>query len=56
MTSIAFVNRQVEFDGPVDDDAFVFEIDKYKDVIPEDITKIYLDRLGAPAEAAPLKK
>ena len=42
---------KVEFDGPVDDSAFVFLVPP--GVIPEDITKQYVDRLGAPAAAMP---
>lgn len=45
--------QDVEFDVPVDDKVFVFKIPDQ--VVPEDITKQYLDRLtnpGAPADAA----
>ena len=45
--------RNVELDTPVDDAAFKFEI---PDVVPEDITKLYLDRInGTPETAAPAK-
>lgn len=52
LVSLDFQN--VELDGPVDENAFVFEIPK--DVIPEDITKVYLDRLLPPAEVTEPKK
>jgi hypothetical protein len=51
LVSLEFQN--VVLDGPVDEESFVFEIPK--DVIPEDITKSYLDRLTPPAET-PQKK
>jgi len=46
LVSLDFQN--VVLDGTVDENEFVFEIPK--DVIPEDITKVYLDRLMPPAE------
>lgn len=52
LLSLEFQN--VELNGSVDEDEFVFKIPK--DVIPEDITKIYLDRLAASSETAPPKK
>ena len=51
LVSLEFQN--VVLDGPVDDESFVFDIPK--DVIPEDITKNYVDRLTPPAEAPPKK-
>ena len=45
--------RNVELDTAVDDAAFKFEI---PDVVPEDITKLYLDRInGTPETTAPAK-
>jgi len=45
--------RNVELDTPVDDAAFKIEI---PDIVPEDITKLYLDRInGTPETAAPAK-
>ena len=52
LLSLEFQN--VELNEPVSDDLFVFEIPK--DVIPEDITKIYLDRLTPPAAPPAAKK
>ena len=52
LVSLEFQN--VVFDGPIEDASFVFDIPP--EVIPEDITKIYLDRIGAPAVAPPPKK
>ena len=46
--------RNVELDGPVDEKLFEFKIDP--DVVPEDVTKMYLDRISAPAEGATPKK
>lgn len=46
--------QNVELNGEVDEESFVFKIPK--DVIPEDITKIYLDRLTPAAETAQPKK
>ncbi|WP_373652602.1 outer membrane lipoprotein carrier protein LolA [Schlesneria sp. DSM 10557] len=45
--------RNVELDTPVDDDAFKFDI---PDVVPEDVTKIYLDRINGVTETAPPAK
>lgn len=41
--------HHVEFDGPVDDDAFAFIFPD--EIVPEDVTKQYLDRLTNPGPA-----
>ena len=46
--------RNVELDGPISEESFVFEIPP--GVIPEDITKIYVDRLTPAPEAPPAKQ
>lgn len=46
--------RDVEFDVPVDETAFLFEIPK--GAVPEDVTKQYLDRLTPPATTKPAAK
>jgi outer membrane lipoprotein-sorting protein len=43
--------RDVGFDGPVDDDTFLFLVPPK--VIPVDVTKQYLDRLTAPVSTPP---
>lgn len=45
--------RNVELDVPVDDSAFKFDI---PDVVPEDVTKLYLDRINGTQEPVPPAK
>ncbi len=46
--------RNVELDGPVDEKEFKFEIPP--DVVPEDVTKMYVDRITGSTEAPPATK
>src|SRR5262249_18417219 len=43
--------QNVEFDKPVDDDLFVFTVPDR--VVPEDVTKQYLERLTPPSTTPP---
>ncbi len=54
LVSLEFHN--VEFDGPIDEKSFVFEVPEDDDIVPEDVTKMYLDRLTAPGDAAPPRR
>ena len=52
LVSIEF--HHVEFDGPVDDDAFAFSFPD--EIVPEDVTRQYLERMTNPGPTAPAPK